>query len=442
METIAIADCVEELERRADPTPAVTAATRALRRHRAEQLDEVHTVVSRAEFFRLGYRSATDWLAVTTGEGVGHCRITLQLADRIQHMAIVKRSFAAGDIAESKLRLLTDAWCSEVAEAFAHDEQMLYGWAVRLPHRDFKLVLDTWRMHADPDREERTAQERFDARSLHLSTLLDGMGRLDGTLDPEGLATVREAIRALSQPAEGETRTAAQRRADALVEMARIAIAHLEPEPGRKRRKPKVIATIAYDDLADGTGGGVIDTETDTTVVSAEAIRRMACDCDVHRYITNPLGTVVDYGRRQRIVPEPLFDTLLIRDHGCRWPGCAIPPGSCDAHHATHWLDQGETEPDNLVLLCWFHHHLLHEQRWRIEPLGAGHFALNSPPGHPQYGDPRMLRPPQVGLARPTPGIEVRRRRPAAFRRLRSTGRSVRAATSSVSSSQRSPVQI
>ena len=76
----------------------------------AEQLDEIHSVVDRAEFIRLGYRSATDWLAVTTGEGIGHCKRMLQLAERIQHMPIVKRSFTAGDIAESKLRLLTDAW--------------------------------------------------------------------------------------------------------------------------------------------------------------------------------------------------------------------------------------------------------------------------------------------------------------------------------------------
>ena len=404
MNPTVIRECVEEVDRLIDPTPAVTRATRAIRRHRAEQLDEVHSVADRAEFYRLGYRSATDWLAVTTGEGIGHCKLTLQLADRIQHMPIVKGSFAAGDIAESKLRLLTDAWCSDVAEPFARDEQMLCGWAVRLPHRDFKLVLDTWRTHTDPHREERTAQERFDSRSVHLSTLLDGMGRLDGTLDPEGLALVREAIRALSQPADGETRTAAQRRADVLVEMGRIAIAHLEPETGKKRRKPKVIATIAYDDLAEGSGGGVIDTDIDTTVVSVETIRRMACDCDVHRYITNPQGTVIDYGRRQRVVPEPLFDTLLIRDHGCRWPGCAIPAGSCDAHHATHWLDHGKTDPDNLVLLCWFHHHLLHEQHWSIEPRGAGHFAVNSPPGHPQHGNPQMLRPPQVGLVLPSLG--------------------------------------
>lgn len=49
------------------------------------------------------------------------------------------------------------------------------------------------------------------------------------------------------------------------------------------------------------------------------------------------------------------------------------------------------------MLLCWFHHHLLHEQHWSIEPLGGGHFNLNDP-----HGGARLLRPPLVGLALPT----------------------------------------
>ena len=391
-----IAECVAEMRRLSDPTPAVTGALRSTRRSRAEFLDEVHRVVDTAEFFRYGYRSATDWLSTTSGEGLGVCKASIMMADRIQNMPLVKAAFAAGELAESNLRLLCDAWCDSVAEPFERDERMLCDWATRLPHRDFKLVLETWRMHADPDREERTAQEKFDSRSLHLSGLLDGMGRLDGLLDPESFALVREAIRALSQPADDETRSAAQRRADAMTEMARIALTHLEPEPGRKRRRPKVIATIAYDDLLSGSNGGVLDTDIDTTVVPAETIRRLCCDADVHRYVTDPMGTPIDFGRRTRLVSDALFDTLLVRDHGCRWPGCAIPAGSCDAHHAKHWLDDGETEPDNLVLLCWFHHHLLHEQHWSIEPHGGGHFTLNSP-----RGDAQPLRPPMVGLALP-----------------------------------------
>ncbi len=432
----AFAECAEELAERADPTPAVDAATRAMRRLRAEQLDEVDAVVNGGSFYAKGFRSPTDWLVVTTREGVGFCKLTLHLADRIQRMPIVKSAFASGVLAESSLRLLAEAWSESVADVFARDEEMLCGWATSMPHADFKLVLDTWRMHADPDREASTAQEQFDKRALHLAKLMDGVGVIDGVLDPEGLALLREAIRLYSQPADGETRSAAQRRADALVTIARIAIENHQPVAGKKRRKPKVVATIAYDDLTskwhaeqnpdtttpddtaaadDGTGaddsdvcesgdeatprpvGGSLDTDTDRTIVSSDTVRRMACDCNIHRYITNPLGTVIDYGRTQRVVSDSLFDTLIIRDHGCRWPGCNIPAGGCDAHHAQHWLDLGETEPDNLVLLCWFHHHLLHEQHWSIEPLGGGHFNLNDP-----HGGAQLLRPPLVGAALPT----------------------------------------
>ena len=469
------AECVGEMSERAHPTPGVHAATRAMRRLRAEQLDEVDAVVNGASFYARGFRSPTDWLVVTTCEGVGFCKLTLHLADRIQRMPVVRAAFADGGLAESSLRLLAGAWCESIADVFARDEQMLCDWATAMPYADFKLVLDTWRMHADPDREAATAQEQFDRRALHLSRLLDGVGVVDGVLDPEGFALVREAIRLYAQPVDGETRLAAQRRADALVTIARMAIESHVAVVGQKRRKPKVVATISYDDLvsdwyrqqdpttdrdtapdagttgddrrpgagptaadpqpdAGSTGddarpdapdprpdeprsgadapqpdgpavrpwGGSLDTDTDRTIVSADTIRRMACDCNIHRYITNPLGTVIDYARTTRIVSDPLFDVLVIRDHGCRWPGCGIPAGGCDAHHATHWLDGGHTKPDNLVLLCWFHHHLLHEQHWSIEPLGGGHFNLNNPHDNPHHGDVRLLRPPLVGAALPT----------------------------------------
>jgi hypothetical protein len=57
-------------------------------------------------------------------------------------------------------------------------------------------------------------------------------------------------------------------------------------------------------------------------------------------------------------------------------------------------LDDGDTEPDNLPLVCWHHHHWLHEQHWSIEPLGGGHFILIDPDGgrHP-------MRPPMIGAA-------------------------------------------
>jgi hypothetical protein len=258
------------------------------------------------------------------------------------------------------------------------------------------MLLDTWKRHSDTETETADDQDKFESRSLTIGERPDGTGRLEGVLDPEGLALVRASIRALAGRTDRDDRSLAQRRADALVSMARITLDNLQPTPGRKRSRPKVIATIAYLDLLTGNAGGSLDTNHGRTVVSSETIRRLACDAGIHRLVHGPDGTILDYGRQTRAVSDSMFDLLVIRDHGCRLDGCTAPPSACDAHHAKHWLDLGETELDNLILACWYHHHLVHEQHWRIVPLGAGHFTLIDP-----HGASRQLRPPMIGLALP-----------------------------------------
>lgn len=393
----ALRESADEVER-GMASATVTTLTRQLRRQRFAQLEEIAATLCSGSYAGEGFRSPTDWLAVTTGESVGRCRTWIRWAERLPHLPVVREAFAAGELSESALGVLIDAWHLDVADTYARDEQLLVSWVTSLPYRDVKLVIDTWRRHADPDRQDRTAREQFERRALHVSSLWDGMGQLDGLLDPEGLALVREAIRVFSPRCDDDTRTAAQRRADGLVNLARTALTHTESIPGTRRRRPKVIATIALTDLtADGNGaGGRLDTDLDSTTVSSNQIRRMCCDAGIHRYVADPQGTVVDFGHTRRTVSDSQFDTLVIRDHGCRWPGCHIPAGGCDAHHADHWLDDGPTTNDNLILLCWYHHRLLHEQHWRIQPHRGGHFTLTDP-----NGNERTLRPPLVALTLP-----------------------------------------
>jgi hypothetical protein len=375
---------------------AVDQVTRAIRRLRATQLDEVHTEVSGGGWARAGLRSPTDWLLVTSNETCGQCRLLVRLAEWIQKVPAVRTTFASGDLSESALRLLADTWTDANAAAFERDEQMLLGWALRLPYSDLRMLLDTWKRHSDPDRETATDRERFESRHLDLTEQHDGMGRDDGLLDPEGLRLVREAVRALAGRTVGDERTPGQRRADAPLSMDRLALSNFQPVRGRKRSRPKVIATIAYHDLLTGDSGGSLDTNGGRAVVSTESIRRLACDAGIHRLVHASDGTILDYGHQTRSLSDNLFDVLTARDHGCRWTGCTAPPAACDAHHAEHWLDLGETEPDNLLLVCWYHHHLLHEQHWRIEPYGAGHFTLTDP-----SGDTHDLRPAMLGFALP-----------------------------------------
>ena len=211
---------------------------------------------------------------------------------------------------------------------------------------------------------------------------------------------VHEAIRHLSQSGDNDDRTPEQRRADALVAMAKHALADAAPTPGRKRNRPKIVATINYTDLVTATGGGLLDTNSGPITLSAEAIRRLACDAGIHRLVTAPDGTIVDDGRQTRTVSDAQFDALTIRDHSCRMPGCPAPPGACDAHHSIHWSNHGNTDLDDLILVCWYHHHWLHEQHWSLRPLGAGHFQLTDP-----TGTVHQLRPPMIGAVLPQPTL-------------------------------------
>jgi hypothetical protein len=146
----------------------------------------------------------------------------------------------------------------------------------------------------------------------------------------------------------------------------------------------------------------------DGTRVSAETSRRLACDAGLVRLTVAADGspdrprhgssgglhgahgpTVLDVGRRTRTVPPALRRALEVRDRGCRFPGCGLR--FTDAHHVLHWAEGGETSLTNTLLLCRYHHRLVHEDGWRIEWWGAGQPAFRDPRGSVHYRPDRGL---------------------------------------------------
>ena len=61
---------------------------------------------------------------------------------------------------------------------------------------------------------------------------------------------------------------------------------------------------------------------------------------------------------------------LVLRDRGCCFPGCTHTR-FLHGHHWRHWLHGGETSLANLLLLCPFHHGLVHEGGWSVEGRGG-----------------------------------------------------------------------
>jgi hypothetical protein len=118
----------------------------------------------------------------------------------------------------------------------------------------------------------------------------------------------------------------------------------------------------------NGIAGGRHEYETGE-VLDLTTLSALACDSTVTRIVLGPESEVIDVGRKTRIIPSALRRAIITRDRHCTWPkGCDRGPRWCDIHHLHHWADGGETKPDNLTLLCRYHHTLTHKGEGRSPP--------------------------------------------------------------------------
>jgi hypothetical protein len=221
---------------------------------------------------------------------------------------------------------------------------------------------------ADPDGFFNEAEADYSRRRLHISMMSDGMHAIDGILDPAGGAALRTALDSLSKRKGPEDdRTHGQRTADALVEMTHHALDEGKL-PRRNGVKPHVSLTTTLEGLKNEVGAPPADLEL-SLPISTRTLERIACDCTISRVLLAD-SMVIDVGRATRVVSAPTRRALRTRDRGCRWPGCDRQVNWSTPHHIVAVSRGGPTHLPNLVLLCFFHHRLVHEGGWQVVKAG------------------------------------------------------------------------
>jgi hypothetical protein len=374
--------------------------------------------------------STASWLRARLRMGAGAASGVVRTARALFRgpLTATATALCAGELSAAHATVLASGIQELPHHVTVEAEPVLLEAARRLDPSRLRRVLGHLQQVADPDGAASQAERRHQRRGLWLAPTWEGMVALQGLLEPEAGQTLLSALEPLARPHHADdARSGDQRRADALVELARRSLeAGQLPQSGGVR--PQLTVTVDLDSLLGrhpGLGGAV----GGVGPLDPEACQRLACDGALTRVLVSrrdgqePSGhhptddlpgagglaarlraavallppvlggaptQPLEVGRTSRVVQPAQRTALAVRDGGCVYPGCDRPLGWCEAHHLRHWLHGGPTDLANLALLCRAHHRAVHEGGWRLARGPDGRLTAHPPHRtHPPHRRPR-----------------------------------------------------
>ena len=100
----------------------------------------------------------------------------------------------------------------------------------------------------------------------------------------------------------------------------------------------------------------------------------LACDSQFVGQIWDNHHSVLNQRRAQRSFTSAQRRAILARDRGCQAPGCTMTAAFCQIHHLKPWELGGNTDVDNAISLCAFHHGAVHNGKWAIRTINGTHY--------------------------------------------------------------------
>src|ERR1700734_2937505 len=259
-------------------------------------------------------------------------------------------------------------------------------------------------LHPDGDF---TDVDRAKRRGLSIGRQdIDGMSPISGYLTPEARATLDAVFAKLAAPGmcnpaddqpctggtpsqaaiQGDTRSTGQRHHDALLTLARAALA--SGELGHHNGLPaSIIVTTSLRELEAGAGKAV--TGGGTLLPMSDVIRLAG---HAHHYLAIfDNGKTLALYHTKRLASPAQRIVLYAKDRGCSFPGCPVPANLCEVHHCDPYATNPVTDVNDLTLGCGPNHQLA-EQGWTTRKNTRGHTEWIPPP-HLDHGQPRTNTP-------------------------------------------------
>jgi hypothetical protein len=384
---------------------------------------------------REGFRSAEELLKTTTGstgrEATTAVRVGRMVREAAADLGVDPATGAAVEAAEPWLASVAAAVSSGALSVGAADAirtglgqptenvtaAALAGAAAALCALAASLDVDRLLRRAREFRDDLDEagivdreRECFEKRSLKMFPLGNSMGRLVWDLDPESYATVLELNNRATSPKRGvrfvggpdqekaeqilnDPRSIGQLASDTFLALLQAGAAtdstRMLGSGGAAIRvlvTKETLESASTSDQADtpnpstktttGTPPGHGHLEATGAAISAATAQRLSCDGTTTEVTLDTFGRPLDVGREHRTFTPRQRIALAIRDGGCRFGDCDKDPSMTEAHHIIPWSKGGRTDLANGILLCKFHHLLIHNNGWEIYRVGTDHFLV------------------------------------------------------------------
>ena len=307
-----------------------------------------------------GCRSLSEWVGTRLDMNLVSARGLVRTMRRTTDRSDLRSALASGAVSFDRVEAL-----SKISDDVGLLSHLDVGGVYRETARRTRITAES---------EIKTAENNYWFMQRNLdetwSEIRGGMDGFSASIVDKALTGLADAQPDLPDGTRGDR---SWRKATALVELC---------TSGGGEDAPPAQVTVFVDakEAAESNGEAGVMLEAGPKV-GVQALEAILCDATTEVTVNSEDGIPMVYGRGSRTAPPALKRAVIRRGGGvCAADGCNSRY-RLEAHHETPWSEGGSTDPDDLVALCWFHHHIVIHQRG---------FQIYR---HPDHGRIRFRRP-------------------------------------------------